>query len=385
MAASILVVTEDILRKRWFILVTLFALTSIPAAASGTVQSLVDELEASFIECNADYLISKLDRDAMAKAIIAKLSDDMAAGREAVDGFAGKLGEALCDGSEFTLLSLKDKGTSQHATFRMLRDDGVNYIVFKVAYGRGKPPAIEDFFLALTGEWITETIRNALIPVFVQQDQSLLERLLSTETRYVKSLPKFAEITETYRDSPQKALNDFKSLPREMRSSRMGITMHMQIAQVVSDAAYAQALSEIDAFTGDDPSLSLLLADHYFLSEQWDKLNLALDRLDKQFGPDPYLNVLRANGAFSRNDYESADALTRVVIEAEPTMIQGWETLLGLALQTDNHETTLEALIGFIDLFEIAFGDLSDDPDFEAFMQTPQYTSWQERRADGTD
>jgi hypothetical protein len=88
------------------------------------------------------------------------------------------------------------------------------------------------------------------------------------------------------------------------------------------------------------------------------------------------LNYLRASLAIERGDRAEARRLAKLVTDQETTFEPAYLVLIGLALQDNRHEETLEWLKKSHERVGTAFQDLTTVPEYARFVKSPQFKEW---------
>lgn len=112
------------------------------------------------------------------------------------------------------------------------------------------------------------------------------------------------------------------------------------------------------------------------LKKNLDEAMKCVDRLDKSVGGDPYLNYVRASFAFDRGDRTEARRLAKRVVEEEPTFKESYYFLIGLSLEDQKHDETLEWLKKVREKLSLTFENLTTVKEYEHFVKSPQYQEW---------
>ena len=135
----------------------------------------------------------------------------------------------------------------------------------------------------------------------------------------------------------------------------------------------------LQSFPGD-PAADLAAVAGFIQYKKLDKALETIDRLEKAVGGDVYLNSLRASARLASGDAAKARALAATVTEQEPTLDQGWTTLLRVNLALKDFREVARCLSLVEKHLEITFGDLSTDKTYEEFIKSPEYADWMKGR-----
>ena len=135
-----------------------------------------------------------------------------------------------------------------------------------------------------------------------------------------------------------------RSLPPEIRDHRLLGSLAVQIAEMVSETAYAEELSRLAALHGDDPRSAFLLLNYYQL----------------------------------QGDYEAAIAYAEAGQQAGPLNIDSQWALLTAYLAAQRFDDAVSTLITLETDFPVRMNidRMASDELYAAFMHSPQFEVW---------
>ncbi len=249
-------------------------------------------------------------------------------------GFAAQLVKNSQQGGKFDFLRTRRNHGRQVVLFRMIQPSetgGVGYFEFvPKRFADGKIRAV-DLYVFSTGEFISTTLRHALLPVIADLSRNFLSKLVIGEQAYVKDFPKLSNDTALINQwKMQEALAIIKGMQPETQ-------------QVKKD--FPQALESID-------------------------------RLDEAVGGDPHLNVVRAGISEKSGVAAAARFATGLAMEQEPTLLTAYFTAIGISLNAAKYDETLAGLKALDQKFKMQFNDMKTVPEYAGFVKSPQYPQW---------
>ncbi|MGP0065952.1 MAG: tetratricopeptide repeat protein [Isosphaeraceae bacterium] len=295
-------------------------------------------------------------------------------------GITGQLINNSKQGGLFTYLRTRENHGRKVVLFRMIKpmtQGGINYFEFVPERSPDGKVRSSDIYIYASGEFISATLRNILLPVISGQSQSFLEKLVTGEKALVKDFPEWTRAaTLSQQGKAAEALAIIKKLSPETQKQKMVLLARLQAAQKAGDAEYMAVLEDFRKYYPNDPCLDLISIDSYIMKQSFDGALKAVDRLDKSLGGDPYLNVTRAGISEADGKLEAAKKYSRQAIDEEPTLAAGYLSLVGISLKEKKYEDTLAGLKEIDQKLHLQFNDLSQVPEYAGFVASPQYPKW---------
>ncbi len=105
-----------------------------------------------------------------------------------------------------------------------------------------------------------------------------------------------------------------------------------------------------------------------------------IDRIEKHVGGDIFLNVIRGNAYLGDKQASKARDLFRTVTETEPSLDQGWWTLIAANLALKEYKEVVRCLNAVEKHLDVTIGDLSKVKTYEEFLKSPEYADWMKGR-----
>lgn len=251
--------------------------------------------------------------------------------------------------------------------------------------GRRKSGALKwvDCHVYTSGEQLSATARRMVLPMFAENNASLLQRLTRGEGLYVKNLAKITEVQEKLKaGDPTGAMGIIEAMPPEVRETKMVLAIRLQVAQKLSNEQYLEVMNEWERVFPGDPALALIGIDAAYLRQDYARAVDCLDALEQQLGTDPYLEFLKANTEYRAGRVEACRTAARAALALDPRMARVYDVLLQVELDAKNHAATAALL----DEVEAAFpgadmeANIADIDAYAEFHASPEHARWLEAR-----
>ena len=306
----------------------------------------------------------KLRRD-FARGVISKIRES--------GGITSQILQSLKTDGTYRFLRIHKVDQKNRALFRMVTEQGLNYHDFVLEAKPVRGIVAVDLYVYITGELFSETLHQLFAPLTKDALKDAKAKPATGEFDYDK-LKNFSELAKTDRFDDLKKL--YQSLPESMQKQKSLLILWMAAAARHNEAQYGAAIETYETAYPNDPSLNLILIDGYFLRGKFDMALQATERLDRQIGGDPYLNVMRANIHTKMKDYAKARQAAEKGIQEEPDLVDAHWALISTALTEKDAKGVLEQLKRIDQKFELSFGDMTQEADYADFVKTPQHAEW---------
>ena len=125
-------------------------------------------------------------------------------------------------GGALTLLRVHEVEGRPRALIRTnVTGQGVNYLDFELGRLPDGKICAKDFYIFMSGERISKTIRDLYLPLAANQSRGVLAKLLTKESDMVKAFPKINQLTTALRDGrAREAIAIYDSLPAAPETPR---------------------------------------------------------------------------------------------------------------------------------------------------------------------
>ena len=254
-------------------------------------------------------------------------------------------------------------------------DEGLNYHDYKLRNIDGEVKII-DVYIFTTGEYLSETFSN-LYDATISQKPNIVDKFL--KKTLVDDLLKIADIRSSMASGDyEQAYKVFNSLSSEGKKQKMFKLMGVLIAGQLDEETYAKEIKEFEALFPNDPSLYLVSIDGYILSEKYNRALMQTNLLDRTLGGDSFLNYMRANIYYVKQDFTNSTKYIETFMKDYPHMIDGYDVALTLYIEGGKPKKAIEILDTMLNLFEYDKTELkqSIEENFPTFLKTPEYIQW---------
>lgn len=258
---------------------------------------------------------------------------------------------------------------SPQPLIRIVFGVGVNYYQLELDK-RNNAIRVADIYLYLAGEKMSETLGSAL------------EMLMETPSS--SAVTKVSEMKQHMRDQEwQQARDVLQSLPATMRKRKPIMLTEVLIASELGDDAYVAAMDAYTKSFPDDPSVTLIQIDRFLLRKQYDQALATVEKLDKQLGGDPYLELLRVDAYVGMGKHAEAVTAGKRGVAAEPTLEHLWWALLSAQAAAGQFKEALPTLDTLKEKFgtELSADALAADERFVKLSESAELKAWEAKQA----
>ena len=284
------------------------------------------------------------------------------------------LGEAICGqiegGGSYKPLMVHSVDGRARLLVRMLSAKGeLNYHDLILGGTPGLRPKIVDVYNYATGELFSTTIRRGAYRPG-SGPFARLARLARGEESGTAPYVAADSLRRLHaRGESDRALEYYRELPERLKKEKLVLHARLQVAREHGGDEYRRAMLDYQRFHPDDPSLNLVLIDHYYEQKQYDRLFAAIDRLDSSVDRDPYLAYMRGVIHREAGDTASAKKWARRAIAGDKTMAFPYWLLMECALLEQDHAGVMNLLDGLHEHCNVNIDELGID-------QHPRFTEF---------
>lgn len=272
---------------------------------------------------NADKVIALIDAHSMSKKI------ETAIGQK-IPGLAGQLVSGLKRGFINNMFMSMTQNNGSASFRRVITVDGQKRALVLIDFGdeglnflelipHPKTSKVTDIYVHTSGEKLTDSMAKAM-GMLMPDSSNLFKRMLDIKEVDKSLVDKFRQIGQLNRQGKQaEVYKIFKSFPPKLKRTRFIASLTAMYSQFYSEAAYDNELKNLDRLHGDDPELFLLLMDHYFGTEQYDRAIQGLKRLNARFEDDSMLHYLMSVTYYTAGKQKDAKSAINQAIKLEPS------------------------------------------------------------------
>lgn len=293
-------------------------------------------------------------------------------------GLGQQIVAELQQGGMWKLLRVHKQKGRRLAWFRMKGPAGLNYhhlILNKNSAGEIK---VSDLYIMAAGEMLSSTLRRGILPVAASANRSMLSKLVTSESEYVKSFKQIVAFQNAVKEGQhQQALVLYAALPESVQQDKTMLMLRLKAASLAQDwENYRQAIESLKKAYPNEPNADLLGIDTYCLQKDFDGALKCIDRVEQSVGGDPYLDELRASVQMQNEKIPEAKALAAKAIRLDPPSLDAYWVLVTISLTEKNHPETLALLKSIKQTFVMEFADMNTLPEYADFVKSPEYQMW---------
>jgi hypothetical protein len=296
-------------------------------------------------------------------------------------GMAVSIINAIKGNGNYKFLRVHNKGGYVFALFRMVSGaGGVNYhdmLLDRMADGTIK---IKNIQVALTGEYITESLNRSALPFIQKKQKENLDKLSEQEKKIYQQTEAVMKFMRSFND-PKKLLAQYDGLPEQFKNSKHALIMLMNTAyNTKNEEVYTASINSYQKQFPDSPTIDLLLIDRNTQVGKYDEVLKSINAVEKIVGNDPHLDNLRSETYYKKGDFKLALEYAERAVKNEPTLVTSYWTVLGISLKIKDYNLTAKYLTLVERKLKISLADLTKVPDYAGFVDSPQYSEWMKTR-----
>ena len=294
-------------------------------------------------------------------------------------GFLAQVAASLKQDGSYQLMEIYQEQNRWRARFRFWSpEQGLNYHELILGRSPDQQVRIVDAYILALGELFSMTLRRMILEFAASENRSFVERLSGNERSMVTHMDDVQRLAEAVRQGrPQVALDIYHGLPKDLQKQKTLLAMRLTVAGTLQDEnEIEQAFLALKHEYPHDASLDLMSIDYHIGREEFDDALAAVDRLDKSVNGDRYLDMMRANVFILAGELEKARELIHVLIQEQPELGQAYWTAASVELAAKDHAATLAWLKRIDQNFDVQWNDLTLEPDYADFIQSPAYQAW---------
>lgn len=301
-----------------------------------------------------------------------------------LDNALDKIGDVMTrnlgQNTRLTFVRSRSINNEQRALVRVdMRERGINYLDFVLGEDGSGAIKVIDWHDYARGQLYTNSLRQALVLMF-PQDTTLIGRLLGTSKVDRKTVRAFSELARSSKERKfDRWLEQYNRLPEDMKYSRILLISRVLISSAIgAEDQYRTALKDVNTYIGDDPTLSLLLIDHYFYEGDFEAAHKALDRLHKYTGGDAAIDFLHANIYLTEKNYPESMRYAQRATEHDPSFEDSYWTLLNASIHEKKYQIAVNAMKHLESEFGYEFDptELAHQEGYDEFVKSSTFAHW---------
>ena len=304
------------------------------------------EIEIAIKKGDGDFLNDAFDKEEFIKKMGLPDTDE---GKGFAKGVAQKITigtqivNGLSDHDNFEFIRQYVKENRQHVIFRVYtdKDASLNYQDYELIKTNEKC-RVADLYIYITGETLAETMRNMFNSLYPESFGSggLTENEKMADMGKLKELK---ELMHTGKNAAAKKMYD--ALPDYLKKTKTVSVLDVLICANLPLEDYNAAIKGFQEKFPDEPNMSLMKIDGYYLQKDYTKMLAAVNALDSQINKDPLLDYHRYLSYNLLEDKKNSMISLRRLVKNMPGFQKGVIELIAVDLKQNNNKTEADSLI----------------------------------------
>ena len=258
--------------------------------------------------------------------------------------------------------------------------EGYNYVLLLPVRGAhsGGEARIGDLYYATAGELLSETLGIAA-KLVNSPSETFLGKLFGDKEINRELVSRFQQIGKLRQQNKiREAYDVLDEMEGSIRNHRLVLMNAIQLASQLDEELYRKELQRLAEHCKDDPRAAFTLLDHYFYEGDIDSALSTIDVMERTYGSDGVVFMLRANLEISRDRHDSALDFARTAVQLEPGNEDAQWTLLSALIQLRKFADGIEVLELLESEFSYAFerGDFDAEPIYREFVKSVEFDRW---------
>jgi tetratricopeptide (TPR) repeat protein len=215
-----------------------------------------------------------------------------------------------------------DNGEARVLLRLLSEEDGdFDYWYLTIAYTGTTTPRIVDIYSIRTGENVSATFRRNLIPELADLNKSMWQKVTGVESEYVKHRQDLSAFSQAMlQQKYPEVLAIFKRLPKNLQNDKSVQIMRLTATANVNIDEFIAAMADYRRMFPKDPSVLYYSYYARLVKKQIPEALANIDGLEKEFGPDKFLDYMRAR------TYDVADNHEQSLVYARKSLdnVRSW-------------------------------------------------------------
>ncbi len=371
------------------LLFTSFTLYSQVIPPDSLIEEVVYTIQNSIDAQNPDPINELFDYDLFKERIFAGLDVDESKQEEFMTGmkkgfdWGQELVNAIKLEGHYTAKSYTSGSDTISAFYRMVSGGGINYHEYEIYYDGEFH--IFDVYVFLTGQYISEAMRQVVEPLMLQDDSfmgrlsDLGSKLFGDKKKYMNDLKQFPLIKKALAEKDYQKVHDlYKDLGEKARAMKSMQLQHLLALQHIDTALMTEYIDIYKKDFPDDVSIDLIMIDYYFTLGEYDKALESVENLEYWAEDDGYLQYLKSNIYSVKGDAENFAKFGNLSIEWEPWLSEPYFTMIEYQLKQKNFTEVINLMkkLRYHCSLEYSEESMSGFELFSDFLKSKEYKDW---------
>jgi len=364
--------------------------TAIPALAADEPQTPFEK------ECHATALLLERDVNANDPAFVeryfdidgcveralsgidapARVVEDFRRG--APGGYFKTFAAALVEANGVRVLRVHQVDKEARILVRVLpKQGGVDYLDLAFEKTRRNGTRIVDAEMYAQGKKLSEAVRYQFLPLANDSNRGFLDDLSGPDRELAERWPvvsQMAALNGSGRYSEVPGM--YSKLPSSVQKSKPALMQYLIATSQVDVRNMAAGLDLWRATYPGGTAIELIAAKLHHAKRHYDPAYAALDRFEKAFGGDAYLDVVRAQWQKNQGNLDQARPYARKAVASNPKLHEGWEMLVGLGLAVRNYAEVGQTLNDWEKATQVDVVRIAESEKLADFARSSEGRQW---------
>ncbi len=270
----------------------------------------------------------------------------------------------------FKFVAVVNRDNELTPVFRVYTNSGLDYCYLELVRGADGDVKVADIYLLSEGQSVIAYLNNSLRPIV-----SLVAPRFSDKDGISFDTAETAFISNFKGRDYRKALAQYQRLSKSSSESENLLLIAIKCASAVSESKYNELSVKFRGLYPDSISINLLDIERKMLSGDWDAALACVDRLGKNVGNDPFLDLYRGNAFYAKRQYGRATSCFMNVVESEPAIAAPYYSLLMVLLEQEQY-AKVNVYLKRLYQFSGVLIDPAKDDMFRDYCSTDYYNMW---------
>lgn len=304
-----------------------------PPLTKAEAIAFAGEIEKSIKKGESEFLNTAFDKEEFIKRLDL---EDSPEGKGFADGVITKLNlgtqltAILTDRDNFNFIKYYEKEGHHHVIFRLFttKDGSLNYHDYELVK-TGNACKIADAYIYLSGETLAETMHSMFSNLY---KKSLKNNNYDNSLGGLNDLKEIKDLLN--RGKAKEAQQMYEALPASLKKNKTVLLINVFICSRLTEDDYNAAIKEFNRLFPNQPNMSLMMIDGYFIQKDYQKMLGAVNALDAQIDKDPLLDYYRYLSYKLMLKQDSGLVCLNRLIKNMPDFQSGYIELISAKLQS---------------------------------------------------
>lgn len=261
--------------------------------------------------------------------------------------------------------------TEKTALFRIVSENGLNYLEVDLTTDKEGNIAIKDFYSLTEGEWFSQGIKRLYI-IHLAREVEEFSNPLADMAPLVDEVGELAD-----EGKAAEAFDKLMNMPESVLDQKIILLILLNLGQDLGKEYLKKSTEFYKEKYPNDALPYLKEMEYAFLNQAPNTVvQQTIENLREQIGDDPYLKLLEGGNLNQAGQSEAALTTLEAAVSAEPDNDEFYWTLFDVLIQNKFYDKTIAYFQQFKKEFEENPADYLLYDGYKAFYQSKQYREW---------